>query len=261
MLLKPPKGVLLNRSHPLAKGLVGCWLMNDAPPLLGKTLDLSGHRNNGTLVGDTSVVPGKFGSCLSFDGTGDYMSISGITIPAGSNFSLSLWMYPESWGPGSTRPGFFRNGTNSTGNNYWLQDEVGSDRIWVKWNGTDILKPTSGYTRPLNEWAHLVLTVRSANDVHYYVNGENKHNATHAVTTVSFTIYNLFTQWYMGESLDGSIDNVMIYNRALNVGEIQQLFYDPFCMFQQEPIELWTAATSGGVISTEQNAIFFGCNF
>jgi hypothetical protein len=29
MILKPPRGAILNRTHPLARGLVGCWLFNE----------------------------------------------------------------------------------------------------------------------------------------------------------------------------------------------------------------------------------------
>jgi len=81
---KPMLGQQVDRSHPCAKGLVGFWLMNEGTG--NRIQDLSGNRITGTLVADTHFVPGKFGSALGFDGTGDYVSIgqpqvltSGIT--------------------------------------------------------------------------------------------------------------------------------------------------------------------------------------
>ena len=45
MILKPPKGAMLNRGHPLSRGLKGCWLMNEGG---GKIVnDLSGNGNTG----------------------------------------------------------------------------------------------------------------------------------------------------------------------------------------------------------------------
>ena len=48
MISKPARGSLVNPSHPLARGLVGAWLMNE---ILGEVVcDLSGRGNNGTFT-------------------------------------------------------------------------------------------------------------------------------------------------------------------------------------------------------------------
>ena len=46
--LKPPLGARLIPGHPLANGLVGCWLMNEGSG--NKVYDLSGNGNSGTLT-------------------------------------------------------------------------------------------------------------------------------------------------------------------------------------------------------------------
>ena len=59
-ILKPIRGSHLNRSHPLAHGLVGCWLFNEAT---GKKLfDLSGNDNSGTFIDNPQwkLRPGMF---------------------------------------------------------------------------------------------------------------------------------------------------------------------------------------------------------
>ena len=45
---KPYRGIQLNRQHPLARGLVGCWLVNEGTG--DKVFDYSGNGNNGILT-------------------------------------------------------------------------------------------------------------------------------------------------------------------------------------------------------------------
>ena len=47
---------------------------------------------------------------------------------------------------------------------------------------------------------------------------------------------------------EGLIDNVVYWNRALTASEIALLYREPFCMFEQDPIELWSAATLGAPV-------------
>lgn len=54
--LKPPKGVLLNQSHPLSKGLIGCWTINEGGG--NAIFDFSGNGKKGTLVGADWVPDG-----------------------------------------------------------------------------------------------------------------------------------------------------------------------------------------------------------
>jgi len=51
---KPMYGVLLNPYHPLARGLVGCWLFNEGGG--NSVFDLSGYGNHGMLGGVQRVT-------------------------------------------------------------------------------------------------------------------------------------------------------------------------------------------------------------
>lgn len=94
---KPPLGVPINWRHPLAKGLVGYWLMNEN----GGThvADLSGNGNHGTLTGmafpgtpTSGWTAGRDGPALALDGTNDYVQIGDVGaldgIPA---MTLFVW--------------------------------------------------------------------------------------------------------------------------------------------------------------------------
>ena len=52
---KPPIGSQIDWSHPLAKGLVGCWLMNEGG---GNVVNDIARRNNGTNYGISKNIPG-----------------------------------------------------------------------------------------------------------------------------------------------------------------------------------------------------------
>ena len=73
--VKPYRGTPLNKNHPLARGLAGCWVMNEGTGF--KVFDLSGNGNTGTMTGMTNSdwVPGTDGYALDFDGTDDYIAV------------------------------------------------------------------------------------------------------------------------------------------------------------------------------------------
>src|SRR2546421_50667 len=84
-LMKPPVGTQINFGHPLAKGLVGCWLFNEFG---GKLVSNGLFRNHGTLSGATlpSWSTGPTGPALTFDGSSSYVdvgsdSVLGLTGP------------------------------------------------------------------------------------------------------------------------------------------------------------------------------------
>src|SRR4030042_2586207 len=72
-LLKPIRALQIDWSHPLARGLTGCWLMNEATGEI--VADCGPRRSNGIFHYNTVAPvwkPGKYGSALEF-GTERYI--------------------------------------------------------------------------------------------------------------------------------------------------------------------------------------------
>ena len=66
--LKPPRAIQIDWSHPLARGLTGCWLLTEGT---GDTVaDMGPHRQHGSSHGGPLLwKPGEHGHCLESDGT------------------------------------------------------------------------------------------------------------------------------------------------------------------------------------------------
>ncbi len=195
------------------------------------TYDYSLHYNNGTLKdanasnsdGDTPPqwVDGKFGKGLSFDGVDDYVRILAINL---SRYSVSLWFY-YSVLPTAGEVLFHRGYTWEA--KYEPQISIGSDgRVYAKVSGTSNAGLIgSGIANP-GKWHHVVCVVDGSQSQKLYVDGTEV-----ASTSKSITIAPLYivigaaakdNDGYADFSyFNGTIDEVRIYDKALNETEIK----------------------------------------
>ena len=214
MILKPPKGAMLNRGHPLARGLVYCGLFNEGGGNIVN--DLSGNGNKGSLIADTHFVSGKFGPCLSFDGTEDSVSLKkSILLSYHIPRTISIWFSATALG------GVLLGGVSPQYYPY-----IDATRVYIRSGGAvSILH--EGIT--LNQWHNLIITGPGSNiGPLLYIDGkligqfsvDAQPNITH------IGAFSIGTS-----SFNGLIDNVQIYNRALTATEVLSLYRDPFQMF------------------------------
>lgn len=222
-LVKLPAGcTFLNKGHPLSRGLVGCWLFNDHPGATGKTYDLSGNGNHGTLVNDAVSAVGKWGNCLDFSANDDaVMTFPSTTFADGEPFTAMCWYNVAA-----------------------LVDDK------VFWGGTGIgcrleLRFTSGTIRYGDDggtvtelsgvavaggWHHVAFVQN--NDVLYAYKDGALANSGAANAAYSFAQFGNSVLGQAGnDGWQGQLDVFVIYNRALTAGEVASLYTDPFQMF------------------------------
>ena len=224
---KPPLGVPLNLEHPLANGLVGYWPMNEGAGNVVQ--DLSGNNTTGTLVKSTTWSPGKFGPCLSFNGSTDFVNLlePPVLDVSFGQLTLAAWfkvntMQADMCIMGKYINAWFLGLKSDTEIRFWHQGTSGN-------NYTDVTVPSLGIT-----W-HLVVATYNGVNTCIYIDGVDRGGAAR---TGSIAVNNhkvgIGANW--GESafyaFNGSIDDVMIYNRALTPAEILNLYRSPFCMFE-----------------------------
>ena len=256
-LLKPTRALQIDSSHPLARGLTGCWLMNETT---GEIIADCGPRryNDSFHYSTTPPVwkPGKYGSALEFGsercidcGTGKFgWDISNeISVVALVNQSANQnnIIFARST---CVRP--CKLASYSSGRFKWL----------VYTDGTDcIINSTSTYPIDGSEFVHVVGTWR-AGDGRLYVNGVQEADESSSSGSLSFVndsqpvgiggTYESGNYYYCW---NGRIEYVFVYNRVLSTEEIRWLYRQPFAMFAR-PINPALIAVSTATVSLEGSA-------
>jgi len=239
-IIKPPFGAQLNLDHPLAAGLVGCWLFNEGSG--NKAHDYSGQGNVGTLINmnDPPIATsgwnaGPHGGALAFDGVNDGLIVtnnSGLQQALAFDFTVILRLKNAPNAETDARL-FSKRSTNSfdiftTTSNGWL-------------NG--YFKTAAGSTQVsylgiiLGDGLHrdIVLTRNgTTGQIKTYSNGAYKGAFETLATGNMSDAANLYIGQYGGNIryLNGLISSVSIYNRALSAEEIAYLYAFPYCMFE-----------------------------
>jgi len=239
-MLKPVLGSQIQLGHPLAKGLVGYWPMNEGT---GNVVsDLSGNGRTLTLTGDVSWWACKFGSAIDFVGDADYLIDDGSGPPNlvdQGDITISLW---------------------------FSQDVVRTEiQALIRVRDAAIVVTTSGfrwfpdidggspvefaYTLNAAQWYHLAVTQNSAKAYVVYIDGKAISSGTSGVgidmnAAGRGTLVGALSTTGTWD-FNGKLDNISVYNRALSPGEIQDLYSNPFGMFQPT-FSVWWYSGIGG---------------
>ncbi len=240
--LKPTRGIRLNKSHPLARGLVGCWLFNEGSG--NKVFDLSGNGNTGTFQSTTSWSSGKFGPAIVLNGSSDYIQISDSSIfDFPDEFSISVWVNASVLN--ADKSVLMRYNTSSkNGYGLFIQD---SPNVWefaVYVGGSaDIARSDSA---PTSGWHHLVGVRTVTGSLILYLDGIRQATTgsmSGAIDAASDLLIGRRSH-QADRYFSGLVDVPAIFNRALSVSEITQLYREPFCMFERA----WIPKLIGGQI-------------
>ena len=237
MQTKPPAGIQLNKNHPLAQGLVGCWIFNEGAGL--RANDLSGNDNTGVLNNFEPMsstqgwTGGIYGTSLMFNGTNTFVDCGNKpSLNITSPFSIEGY-YNSTTVVGSGVIAGKQSSTSLTGTGYTLYRSGNIFRFEIYNGPANKIQTNSSITISSNTTYHVVGVYNGANSM-LYVNGVLSNSAA-AVgfspdTTHDFIIGKLtYTNAFY---FSGIISSVRMWNRALNSTEIQNLYAQPFAMFR-----------------------------
>jgi hypothetical protein len=190
-------------------GLVAAYGFNEGA---GAILTDRTGNNNGALSGAT-WVPGRYGSALSFNGIGDLVTITeSPSLQLTNAFTLEAWVKP------ATTLSGWQDVIYKGNDNYFLDTSGMSVAGGVTTTSSSSI---SGSTIAVNAWTHVAVTYDGSN-LRIYVNGVLSNSApkTGTIAASSYPLSiggdRLYAQYFKG-----TIDEVRIYNRALNQTEIQ----------------------------------------
>ena len=195
----------------------------------GNANDESGNANDGTVNGATLTADrfGNSNSAYYFDGTNDL-----ITIPHSPliNFNASVDSYTFSVWANSAAPSNSRliNKWNDVlGTPYPISIQVSSGGCGgAIYNGN--IAASAGFGAIWDgQWNHLVFIVNSSvNQIYTYVNGTMVDSASYPISFSTANSHDLYlaVNTFQNDYYQGYIDDLSIYNRALDSVEVLQLY-------------------------------------
>jgi YHS domain-containing protein len=212
---------------PPTNGLVGYWSFS------GNANDESVNAHNGTVSG-ASLTPSRFGtenSAYSFDGVNDYIAIAPSSLVDNETaITVSCWLKrgaADDYGL-----------PYHTGNQGRVGIQVKKDSVLINVTTNSTLSGgtcstfTIGWVKyNQTEWSHIILRY-DGTSISLYINGEFIKSTyaegniwTPQSSYLAFGVYMLFGNPNHGY-YKGILDDVRLYNRALNATEIQSLYHE-----------------------------------
>ena len=198
--------------------LVGWWNFDDGPS--GTALDSSGNGNHGTLQGGITWVTTETGWAVELDG-----STGNITIPFSDSlgvlntgdFTLTAWFKPDAI-PTANQIVFQQGDLDGIGRTWLFVHSTNEIRTFLGGSPTLSLIPVEGGT-----WYHaaVVVTEQGATDsIQMFVNGRAEAAPGELGMEDSQGEFFIGSHKNGSNFWDGQLDDIRIYNRALEPEEI-----------------------------------------
>jgi hypothetical protein len=221
-----------NLAKNLKNGLVAWYPFNE------NAIDGSGNNNSGTIYGAT-LTADRFGnqkSAFSFNGTGNYISVTNSTSLSNlTSVTISGWYYTSDFTTeqGLVTKWFAESNCSKNTDAYTCilsrsnyannrPTLVGATNVYP---GYQLKTPNS---IPLNAWTHFVFTHDSSTGGSLYINGvlvvSLKTNIAICSSTNPLLIGADNNMNTIYRFLNGKLDDIGIWNRALTSTEVQQLY-------------------------------------
>ncbi|MBI4712536.1 MAG: LamG domain-containing protein [Planctomycetes bacterium] len=191
------------------------------------TYDRSGNNNNGTLTNGPIWTTGRYGNACSFDGTDDSVIVpdSALWNIATGDFTIELWVKHNNL------PDIQQNYISQAISNdyYWfLRKERPADGNIVSFvykNGDNTaakrIDVNGSAITDLN-W-HYVVATKNGTNWYLYLDGVQVGSASGSPLAGDFAHtleIGRYTDLAPTQVMNGLIDNVRIYNRALTAAEV-----------------------------------------
>jgi hypothetical protein len=216
--------VIVNAAPVSGSGLVAHYRLDDAAGTIAK--DATGVYP-GTLVNGPRWVTGRYAGATRFDGVNDYISLPHVNA-AGAGLTIAMWVHTSSFAPTSQRFLAKATGMSAQENDWMLGLEGRRLRFRLKTNGVTTTLTARDLNLPRNTWYHAAATYDGSR-MRVYVNGMEvaSQAKTGAVAMNANVPLNLGRSPDGSHYMEGRLDDVRIYNRALTAQEIGLVMSNP----------------------------------
>jgi hypothetical protein len=209
--------------------LIGWWELN------GNVIDKSKNKLNGASYGATQSTDrfGKTNSCYKFNGVSDYLEIPhNSLLDCPNSITLSCWINSEDVSigqrildktTGGTSNGWLLDLSPNPSNLNQIRCIVGGTKINLPYSKNEITKN--------NNWYHVAVTYDKS-IVKFYINGVINDSAqlTTSTPTTTHPVRIGTTTSKNAGFFKGEIDDLGIWNRALEYSEIEDLYNASSCI-------------------------------
>lgn len=248
--------LLMNSGYAIDQNtIIGLWYLDEGKGTVA--IDSSGKKHDGTLVGDTKWVDGKFGKALQFDGQDDCVQFPFEGVP--EQYTLSVWIYQISEAKSPGDDGDYGQTILSSssvvggagGYGFWLLSYKGEQIRFYAFESAPAVANsllTEGKTISLKKWHHIATTAVKGKDSVIYVDGVEKARRKNiGADTIS-------AAYFIGDlrvdrkiAFNGIIDEVAIFNVVLPEADIAKI--------ASKGIKGAMAVSSSGKLSTTWGSI------
>lgn len=242
--------------------IIGYWNFENynSTHIINSISTRDGIFRNNFNVNNSNPIRGNYGE---FDGFNDSIEIPKYDF-RGKNFSISAWINPKNlvndqgvivskWGVDIAGIEFlFRTQIDGS-----LQLYTGTGNFWKR-TGAGVIN--------LNQWQHVVVVYNEqTNNAAFYVNTIKLTNSQSNGPLDKITNYydypiTIGKQYTQNDPFNGSIDEVLIYNRKISTSEINALYNSQLNNFnislsnlnrsQIYPVTYFSINTSGDIIKS-----------
>ena len=173
---------------------------------------------------------------LDFDGTNDSVSANGALATFNNSdntsslpLSVSAWVYLDNGTKDQLIFGLYKNSTFINGPSVWFGDNDSHFNYYDKINTSSIFSST---TYAINNWHHVVLTIRDNRSGVLYVNGSSALTISAANGEGGLDMFSIGVDYDSSSGsagnpaqyFDGKIDEVAVWNDELTSAEVTAIY-------------------------------------
>ena len=200
------------------------WMTFDAVNSTGDPTDLSSYQNNGSRVGNAAQnISGIYNTSFSFKGKNEYINISdNPTTSLTGNFTLVAWINSRKSG---AKQGII--GKNDAGviRGYELSKLATNNLVFLTADGSSSTLTNGNLALNNDTWYHVAAVFNGTNSS-IWLNGKSDKSQANTIYPTDGTgplkIGGIGPQ--ETNTFNGSIDEVLIFNRSLSPAEISALY-------------------------------------
>jgi hypothetical protein len=212
------------------RGCVGAWA-----PCLGPTglmlRDWSGFGNHSTLTNGPTFAPNHGKYAMSFDGVDDLVDFgSRSVLNCATGLTISLWAKRDGTSGFHYHAWLQRFNAGTVGYQLYLNNSDNKVRLYTN------TVAASTYTMSDTNWHH-VCTTNNGSTTTFFVDGVEYGSSAQTLSDVPTSTVNNFGSFGgPGGRVNGQMDDMRIYNRALTQQEVRTLASRRGISYELSPI-------------------------